>query len=104
MAIYIDVVLSGCLGIMGMRLESRRQSRSQFCANLTIFLANDLDDPDRPVSCKESDLRVVFFNEKETSRLKEFELDTPCLYIWQVAKSNKAHVDTSQLSPSQHAI
>ena len=26
------------VGIMGMRLESRRQSRSQFCANFTFFL------------------------------------------------------------------
>ena len=63
-AIYIDVVLSGWVGIVGMRLESRRQSRSQFCANFTIFLANDLDDPDRPVSCKEDSLTAVFFTKK----------------------------------------
>ena len=65
MAIYIDVVLSGWLGIMGMRLESRRQSRSQFCANFTFFIANDLDDPDRPASCKEDGLRAVFFITKK---------------------------------------
>ena len=70
MAIYIDVVLSGWEGIMGMRLESRRQSRSQFCANLTIFLANDLDDPDWPASCKEDGLRAVFLTKKRDVKIE----------------------------------
>ena len=39
-----------------------------------IFLANDLDDPDRPVSCKEDGLTAVFFTKKRSRDRRNLSL------------------------------